>query len=178
MANLAIFYGLRQAPGSAERGWGEPWTRWGWLQAAGFAVLVGGTACYARGDLLQERQLRAKARWARLRASLRDLVEAARAEEPLRPARIAGPARVRSAALQVLVLAALEAEVRRRHLATAGIGSHDGMEHIERPMRGRWGCFSRYSDLRLAFAGSGGQPGQRPGALGSLRPGQARGQAL
>lgn len=79
---------------------GEAWTGHSWLQAAGFAVLVGGTMVYAHGEEVQARRLRAKLRWARLRESLATLVPAARQRRPLLPPRIAGPGRIRAAFTQ------------------------------------------------------------------------------
>jgi hypothetical protein len=89
---------------------GEPWTSTSWLQAAGFGVLVAGTALYSWGEeraaarLRAELRRRARERWAALRHSVGDLVRMGRLElsgeeaaTPVRRARIACPARIRIA---------------------------------------------------------------------------------
>ncbi|KAL4458552.1 hypothetical protein ABPG75_013417 [Micractinium tetrahymenae] len=91
--NLLAFY-------ASDRRLGEAWTGHSWLQAAGFAVLVGGTMVYAHGEEVQARRLRAKLRWARLRESLATLVPARWQRHPLLPPRIAGPGRISAAFIQ------------------------------------------------------------------------------
>lgn len=90
---------------------GEPWTSYSWLQALGFVVLVFGTALYAVGEekhakeLREKLQRRARDEWSLLRASVGRLIDLSRGhgmtqderQTPTRPARIAGPARIRVA---------------------------------------------------------------------------------
>ena len=100
--NLLLFY---SSPAQGVQ-LGEPWTRNSWLQALGFAVLVTGTAAYGHGEEVQERRLRARLRWARVHASLAQLVapHAAEARRPMRAPRIAGPGRIRTAFMQRAVV--------------------------------------------------------------------------
>ena len=79
---------------------GEPWTAHSWLQAAGFGIQVLGTLCYGHGEELASRHLRARLRWARLRATLAAVVSLREAARPLAPPRIAGPARARTGFVQ------------------------------------------------------------------------------
>lgn len=58
------------------------------------------TRCAGHGEEVQSRRLRAKLRWARLRASLAALVSAHAAARPMLPPRIAGPATIRTAFVQ------------------------------------------------------------------------------
>lgn len=90
---------------------GEPWTSYSWLQALGFVVLVFGTALYAVGEEKHAKELRDKLKrrardeWSLLRASVGRLIDLSRRhamtqderQTPTRPARIAGPARIRVA---------------------------------------------------------------------------------
>ncbi|PRW60118.1 glycosyl hydrolase isoform A [Chlorella sorokiniana] len=96
LVNLLLYYG-QPFKGAAL---GERWTAHSWLQAVGFGVLVAGTLTYGHGEEVQARRLRAKLRWARLRASLATLVSAHAAARPMVPPRIAGPATIRTAFVQ------------------------------------------------------------------------------
>ncbi|GAB4821846.1 hypothetical protein N2152v2_008892 [Parachlorella kessleri] len=110
--DLLLFYAAPMGKGKL----GEPWTAYSWLQAGGFLVLVLGTLLYGRGEEVQEAELkrfakrRARERWAKIRGSLTELTAAAAADGkllpeermPMRPPRIAGPARIRTAFLPVL----------------------------------------------------------------------------
>lgn len=112
--NLGLYYYVH-IKGTAKGSIGEPWTSYSWLQAGGFAILVFGTGIYALGEEQHAKEMktklerRAREGWSLLRASVPRLLELSRraeagnrlnAEEwrtPARPARIAGPARIRVA---------------------------------------------------------------------------------
>jgi DNA polymerase III delta prime subunit len=111
---------------------GEPWTSYSWLQALGFVVLVLGTALYAVGEekhakeLREKLQRRARDEWSLLRASVGRLIDLSRGQygmtqderqTPTRPARIAGPARIRVA------LGLLQSRNSRVSHSTAGVDS-------------------------------------------------------
>ncbi|PSC71303.1 Drug Metabolite Transporter (DMT) Superfamily [Micractinium conductrix] len=119
--NLLAWYA-----GGPERKLGEPWTAHSWLQALGFAVLVAGTLAYAQGEEAEARRLRARLRWARLRASLALLVPAPAAARPLVPPRIAAPSRIRTAFLEPAAVAraveALQQKLEERRAAIAAAG--------------------------------------------------------
>lgn len=59
-----------------------------------------GTLAYGHAEELASRRLRARLRWARLRASLAAVVSMREASRPLQPPRIAGPARLRTGFVQ------------------------------------------------------------------------------
>jgi drug/metabolite transporter (DMT)-like permease len=134
--NLFLYYNVSI---KGERRVGEPWTAQSWLQAVGFAVLVGGTAVYARGEELHAKEVheclaaRARTEWGVVRARLQELARleeeeggltAAEGRTPARPARIAGPARIRVA----LGLMQLRQRLRRRRAPRRGGdgGAEDG----------------------------------------------------
>lgn len=123
--NLVLYYNVSI---KGEGRVGEPWTSRSWLQAVGFAVLVGGTAVYAKGEEMHAQEVherlaaRARAEWVVVRARLQELARleeeeggltAAEGRTPARPARIAGPARIRVA----LGLLQLRQRLRRRRRA-------------------------------------------------------------
>ena len=140
--NLGIYYNVH-IKGEGVGTIGEPWTRFSWVQAAGFLVLVGGTGVYAHGeerhakDMRELLQRRAREGWAAVRMGLpRLLAEAAREREgegeggggaevcvPVRPARIAGPARIRTA---LSLLQGSSSLRRRAAAAAAAAGEVDG----------------------------------------------------
>lgn len=59
LLDLAIWYAA--VDGKGEHRFGEPWTRASWLQVAGFACMVGGTAVYSHGRALQDAEQAAAA---------------------------------------------------------------------------------------------------------------------
>eukprot|EP00887_Chlorella_sp_A99_P006374 scaffold3.g6374.t1 len=188
LLDLLLYYVQPSAKGAAA--WGEPWTRWSWLEAAGFAVLVAGTLVYAHGDLVLEKQLRAKARWARsasvrharrrlalpppalspsppgpqLRESLTSLLEHRHERQPMRATRIAGPARIRTAFQQVLALTRLDREIRRRHQAAAAALDSPGDEGRQPLIHPRWGSYSR--NLQEGAGHTPPCPGSPPRPMG------------
>jgi drug/metabolite transporter (DMT)-like permease len=113
---------------------GEAWTRYSWIQLVGFSITVIGTACYAAGEEKHGKELReclqrrARERWAVLSITVPRLLELARREEaglsveerriPVRPARIAGPARIRVA----LALMQLRKRLKKRQLRRQSVG--------------------------------------------------------
>ncbi len=123
--NLGLYYKvqIKEAEGGHL---GEPWTEYSWMQLVGFVIMVGGTACYAAGEERHAKEMkeclqrRARERWAVLSITVPRLLELARHEEaglsaeerkiPVRPARIAGPARIRVS----LALMQLRKRLKRR----------------------------------------------------------------
>ncbi len=86
--------------------------------------------CAGHGEELEERRLRAKLRWARLRESVAELMSAHEARHPLKPLRIAGPATIRTAFLERRVAGRLReraAQLRSASPAAADTGEQGGL---------------------------------------------------
>jgi len=133
-ADLFLYYKVK-VKGAEGGHLGEAWTRYSWVQLAGFSIMVIGTACYAAGEekhgneLRECLQRRARERWAALSISMPRLLELARRQEaglsakerriPVRPTRIAGPARIRVA----LALMQLKKRLRKRRQSVSDGGA-------------------------------------------------------
>ncbi|KAL4535333.1 hypothetical protein Ndes2437A_g06053 [Nannochloris sp. 'desiccata'] len=132
--DLCLYYKLK-IKGAEGGHLGEPWTQYSWIQLLGFVIMVLGTACYAAGEEKHTEELkaclqrRARERWAVLRITMPRLLELSRREEAglsleerripvIRPARIAGPARIRVA----LALMQLRKKLKRRQLHRHCVG--------------------------------------------------------